>query len=266
MSDIGAPVAFELIRRAPSQQTAGLICEITGYRETALGRFCQREAAPLRLPLIISLGTPFLIALGRDPNAADRQRSFAAGLNIGAVHIESDGGAECVQVDFTPLGAYRFFGGAVVDLAAPDRHRRRARPRRPAVARAPGSHALLAAPLRSARGLRRKARQPSALPRNRLCLSPAGAQRRRRPDRRFGRGDRLEPQAPRRSLSIRTRSRAEVCRAPDAFPSSLPLGPGRHKAGPGSRPRPDMPIKPIWPVNSSHWPASRRRPGHGAWR
>ena len=33
-------------------------------------------------------------------------------------YIESDGGAECVQVDFTPLGAYRFFGGAVVDLAA----------------------------------------------------------------------------------------------------------------------------------------------------
>lgn len=118
MSDIGAPVAFELTRRGPSQQTAGLICGMTGYRETALGRFCQREAAPLRVPLIISLGTPFLIALGRDPNAADRQRSFAAGLSIGAVHIESDGGAECVQVDFTPLGAYRFFGGAVVDLAA----------------------------------------------------------------------------------------------------------------------------------------------------
>ena len=45
-------------------------------------------------------------------------RSFAAGLYAGAVYIESDGGAECVQVDFTPLGAFRFFGGAVVDLAA----------------------------------------------------------------------------------------------------------------------------------------------------
>ena len=118
MSDSAAPLAFEMIRRAPSQRTAGLIMGMTGYRETALGRFSQRETAPLVVPLIISLGTPFLIALGRAPDATDRQPSFAAGLHIGPVYIESDGGAECVQVDFTPLGAYRFFGGAVVDLAA----------------------------------------------------------------------------------------------------------------------------------------------------
>jgi AraC-like DNA-binding protein len=118
MSDPGAPVAFEVIRRSPSQRTAGLICGMTGYRETALGRFYQREAAPLRVPLIISLGSPFLIALGRDPTPADRQPSFAAGLHVGSVHIESNGRAECVQVDFTPLGAYCFFGGAVAELAA----------------------------------------------------------------------------------------------------------------------------------------------------
>jgi AraC-like DNA-binding protein len=70
------------------------------------------------VPLIINFGTPFLIALGREPAAADRQPSFAAGLHAGPVFIESDGGAECMQVDFTPLGAYRFFGGTVVDLAA----------------------------------------------------------------------------------------------------------------------------------------------------
>ena len=107
-----------MARRPPSQRTAGLISGMTGYRETARGRFSQREAAPLAVPLIISFGTPFAIALGREPDAADRYASFAAGLYAGAVYIESDGGAECVQVDFTPLGAFRFFGGAVVDLAA----------------------------------------------------------------------------------------------------------------------------------------------------
>jgi AraC-like DNA-binding protein len=118
MSDSAAPFAFELIRRAPSQRVAGLISGMTGYRETARGRFFQRETAGLVVPRIISFGTPFLIALGREPNAADRQPSFVAGLHAGPVFIESDGGAECVQLDFTPLGAYRFFGGAVVDFAA----------------------------------------------------------------------------------------------------------------------------------------------------
>lgn len=118
MSDSAAPFAFELVRRAPSQRMAGLISGMTGYREAASGQFFQRETAGLVVPLIISFGTPFLIALGREPNAADRQPSFVAGLHAGPVFIESDGGAECVQLDFTPLGAYRFFGGAVVDLAA----------------------------------------------------------------------------------------------------------------------------------------------------
>jgi AraC-like DNA-binding protein len=118
MSVSTTPFAFELIRRAPPQRMAGLISGMTGYRETARGRFFQREAAGLVVPLIISFGTPFLIALGREPNAADRQPSFAAGLHAGPVYIESDGGAECVQLDFTPLGAYRFFGATVVDLAA----------------------------------------------------------------------------------------------------------------------------------------------------
>lgn len=118
MSDPVAPVAFEMVRRPPSQRTAGLISVMSGYREMAGGRFSQREAAPLTVPLIISFGTPFTIALGREPDATGRQRSFAAGLYAGAVYIESDGGAECVQVDFTPLGAFRFFGSAMVDLAA----------------------------------------------------------------------------------------------------------------------------------------------------
>ncbi|MGY4475213.1 helix-turn-helix domain-containing protein [Bradyrhizobium sp. USDA 3364] len=116
MAEFASPIAFDLAQRPPSPRMAGLIVRITGYRETAAGRFAQRQSAPLIVPLIISFGSPFLIALSREPRATDRQSSFAAGLHAGPVYIESDGQAACVQVDFTPLGAYRFFGGAVTDL------------------------------------------------------------------------------------------------------------------------------------------------------
>lgn len=109
---------FELVRRPPSPRLAGILLGLTGYRETSPGPIVQREAAPLSVPLIVSLGTPFEIGLGREPGAADRQGSFAAGLFAGPVHIRSDGGAACVQADLSPLGAFRILGGAMPALAA----------------------------------------------------------------------------------------------------------------------------------------------------
>ncbi len=108
---------FELVRRAPSGPLAGHVIALTGYRETAAALLHQREAAPLRIPFVVSFGTPFRIALGRDVGEADAQGSFAAGLFPGPVDILSDGRAACLQVDFTPLGAIRLFGGALRDMA-----------------------------------------------------------------------------------------------------------------------------------------------------
>ncbi|MEC9344355.1 MAG: AraC family transcriptional regulator, partial [Pseudomonadota bacterium] len=112
------PAGFEIRFHQPSPAAAGLIARIAGYREHASATLAQREAASLVVPLVISLGSPFSIALGRDPGIGDRQPSFAAGLYAGPVHIVSDGAAECIQVDFTPPGAYAFFGGAVPELTA----------------------------------------------------------------------------------------------------------------------------------------------------
>lgn len=110
------PCPFELRRRAPSPRLAGAVIALTGYRETGALPLHQREAAPLAIPLIISFGTPFEIALSRPATASDAQGSFASGLHPGLVDIRSDGGAACVQVDFTPLGAARLFGGAMRDI------------------------------------------------------------------------------------------------------------------------------------------------------
>jgi AraC-like DNA-binding protein len=115
---MAAPAGFELLRRPPAPMLTGVVHGLTGYRETSPGRVAQREASPLLVPLIISLGSPFEIAFGREPGAADRQPSFASGLHAGPVEIRSDGGAECVQLDLTPLGAARLFGPVLPELSS----------------------------------------------------------------------------------------------------------------------------------------------------
>jgi AraC-like DNA-binding protein len=115
---MAAPAGFELLRRPPAAALAGIARGVTGYRETAGRQVAQRETSPLLVPLIVSLGSPFEIAFGREPGEADRQPSFASGLHAGPVEIRSDGAAECVQLDLTPLGAYRLFGPALPELSS----------------------------------------------------------------------------------------------------------------------------------------------------
>jgi AraC-like DNA-binding protein len=107
---------FEMVRRAPSPRLQGAVTDICGYRETMSGHFRNIEYASLTVPLVISFAEPFAIGLGKDPGDNDRFASFAAGLYAGPVVIESFGGACCVQVNFTPLGARRFFGQPMSEL------------------------------------------------------------------------------------------------------------------------------------------------------
>jgi AraC-like DNA-binding protein len=100
---------FEMRRRLPDPALDGIITDICGYRETAPGHFRNVEYASLTVPLVISFAEPFAIGLGRTPGDNDRFASFAAGLFAGPVMIESFGAACCVQINFTPLGARRFF-------------------------------------------------------------------------------------------------------------------------------------------------------------
>ena len=108
---------FEMVRRAPPAALEGMVTDICGYRETAPGHFRNVEYASLTVPLVISFAEPFAIGLGRNPGDNDRFASFAAGLFAGPVIIESFGAACCVQINFTPLGARRFFGQPMSELA-----------------------------------------------------------------------------------------------------------------------------------------------------
>ena len=113
---LAPPRAFEMSERRPPAALAGLVSRITGYRETQPGHFRQVEAASLDIPLIISFGEPFAIGLGRVPGGNDRYGSFTAGLFAGPVTIDSFGASNCIQVNFTPLGARRFFDMPMTEL------------------------------------------------------------------------------------------------------------------------------------------------------
>lgn len=78
----------------------------------------MRQPAALVVPLVVSIGTPFAIALSRPPDDGDARSSFAAGLHAGPVHIHSDGNAAAVQADLHPLAAFRLFGGAAPALSS----------------------------------------------------------------------------------------------------------------------------------------------------
>ncbi|MDQ6433129.1 AraC family transcriptional regulator [Mesorhizobium sp. LHD-90] len=108
---------IELVEMRPAGPLEGVVTRITGYRETARQHISMRETASLTVPFILSFGEPFAIGLGRAPTAADRIGSFAAGLFAGPVLIESFGASHCLQIDFTPLGARRFFKIPMYELA-----------------------------------------------------------------------------------------------------------------------------------------------------
>lgn len=108
---------IEILRRPARAGLASGIEEIIHYRETFPGLISQVETASLVVPLVISFGSPFSIGIGREPDASDAFGSFTSGLYAGPVFIRSVGKAECVQVNFTPLGAWRFFGVPMGEMA-----------------------------------------------------------------------------------------------------------------------------------------------------
>ena len=99
---------FHMIRRAPCAALYGIVMDYVGYRESRPGHFRHFEPASLVVPLVISFGEPFSIALGRAPRDDDRIATFTAGLSNSHVVIDSFGAAHCLQVNFTPQGAWRF--------------------------------------------------------------------------------------------------------------------------------------------------------------
>lgn len=257
---------FEMRRRLPSAALDGVVTDIFGYRETAPGYFHNIEYASLTVPLVISFAEPFAIGLGRTPGDNDRFASFAAGLYAGPVMIQSFGGACCVQVNFTPLGARRFFGRPMSELAdrmvalddvlglegialreklgnAPDWNMRFDLAEMFVAGRLAAAHETRAeiAGLMTGSSFRAAARASPL-----LRKSWAGA------------ASILPRDSPTPPASVRKPCRASCA---STEPSACPGN--RRAGGPTSPPIAAMLTRRIWPASSATWPAKRRR--HCRW-
>jgi AraC-like DNA-binding protein len=107
---------WELAQMRPQADLAGDVVRYSGYLERSAWSIDQREVAVPIVPVIINLGDPFLIRMGAD--RPEEHRSFVAGLYDGYADVASTGRAHCMQIDFTPLGAYRFFAMPMRELWA----------------------------------------------------------------------------------------------------------------------------------------------------
>jgi len=108
---------WEIARRLPHPALREHVAdEYQGYEERFAAPLCRRESPIGLVVLIISFGLPFELA---DVTAArlERHVSFVAGLDERATLVAHDGASAGVQVNFTPLGAARFFGFPAGDLA-----------------------------------------------------------------------------------------------------------------------------------------------------
>lgn len=106
----------ELIRHRVPARMSWAVSAIIGFRETAARPSRMVESAVLDVPLVLGFGAPFWIGLGQPARDNERFVSFTAGLFTGPAVIDSPGGTECVQVNFTPLGARRFFDVQVAEM------------------------------------------------------------------------------------------------------------------------------------------------------
>jgi AraC-like DNA-binding protein len=107
---------FDLLRRPAPPQLSGVVTEFMLYREKFHGVMHQREHAKLDVPLLIGFADAFAIGLGRKPRGNERYVSFLSGLFCGPIEIFSAGSCHCLQINFTPWGAHRFFGVPMEEL------------------------------------------------------------------------------------------------------------------------------------------------------
>lgn len=107
---------WEMVIRAPDVRLRTHVTAYHGYVEQGPGLVQRREVASSDVVLVINFGPAWRLRPAAEP-APVAVHSFIAGVADAYTLSESTGPAYCLQVTFTPLGAYQFFGVPMDELA-----------------------------------------------------------------------------------------------------------------------------------------------------
>jgi len=108
---------WELVLGRPDQRLRGFVHGYQGYDESGAPAPVLRQEVPsVRVPLIVNFGAHWRIAASAS-GAPDVRDSFVAGVHERSTFVAAEGAAQCIQADFTPIGAHLFFGVPMHELS-----------------------------------------------------------------------------------------------------------------------------------------------------
>jgi AraC-like DNA-binding protein len=109
---------WEMARAEPDPRLAGAVTGLCGYRERADGGLRRRMVASVCVPVILSFGEQLeILEMPEGQGGGRSYESFVAGFHPGYADTQYRGAQFGLQVDLTPLGAYRIFGVPGSELA-----------------------------------------------------------------------------------------------------------------------------------------------------
>jgi AraC-like DNA-binding protein len=107
---------WALALRAPDSRLRAEVLVLEDYDERMAEPVRRRHLPAGFVPPILNTGPPYRLLDAADPAVSAAYGSFTAGLGESGAVSESSGTARCVQVNLTPLGAYRLLGVPMHEL------------------------------------------------------------------------------------------------------------------------------------------------------
>src|SRR5438067_9388161 len=107
---------WEMSSRPPASRLRPYVARMDGHVESATNVGRIREVPWAGVVMILNLGRAYTVEGPGNISSSTSFGSFAAGITDAPVFVEPGGLQNCIQVNFTPIGARLFFGTPLVEL------------------------------------------------------------------------------------------------------------------------------------------------------